>query len=135
MELLQRLPLPRRLSSRVWLVTLPSALVSFERRQKVPKLPIGNGRYLGIPLIAGGAALAIWAWRRPGTSIAAKGPLARLGRRPATAGGIMVLSGVSLLLRSAVLAVYSIALVYAAGSDLVTIDDPRVDSFLGRRES
>jgi hypothetical protein len=38
----ERLGFPRRLSSRLWLITLPSALVSFERRTDVPKLP-GTG--------------------------------------------------------------------------------------------
>ncbi len=44
MDFLERV-LPRRLSSRVWLISLPSALVSFEKQQKMPKLPIGRARF------------------------------------------------------------------------------------------
>ena len=134
MEFLQRLPIPRRLGPRAWLITLPSALLSFERRQKAPRLPIGKGRFLGVPLIAAGVALAAWAWRQPGAAIAVKGPLAPLARKPATLGGILILGGVSLLLRSLVLALYSLGLIWAAGSNSVTIEDPKLDSFMGRRE-
>ena len=52
MELLQRFPLPRRLSARLWLLTLPSGLLSFERRQRIPRMPIGRGRFLGLGLVA-----------------------------------------------------------------------------------
>ena len=57
MELLQRFPLPRRLSARLWLLTLPSGLLSFERRQRIPRMPIGRGRFLGLGLVAAGGAL------------------------------------------------------------------------------
>jgi protein-S-isoprenylcysteine O-methyltransferase Ste14 len=132
MALLERLPIPKRLSSRVWLVSLPSALVSFERRQGVPKLPLGTLRYLGIPLIAAGVALAVWAWRTPGARIAYNGPLSHLARRPATAGGILVLAGTSLFLRSVVLAAYSAGLVLISTSDRIEIDEPNLESFMGR---
>ena len=59
MDFLERLPIPRHLSSRVWLVSLPSALVSFEKRQKVAKMPIGGLRFLGLPVVAAGVGLAI----------------------------------------------------------------------------
>lgn len=134
MELLQRLPVPRRLGARAWLITLPSALLSFERRQKTPQLPIGKGRFAGVAIIAAGAALVAWAWRQPGAAIDVKGPLAPLARKPATLGGIMVLGGVSLLLRSLVLGLYSVGLIWAAGSGSVTIEDPKLESFMGRRE-
>ena len=133
MELLERLPIPRHLSSRVWLITLPSALVSFERRQNVPKLPIGQLRYLGLPLVAGGVALAAWAWQRPDAGIAYNGPLDHLARRPATAGGILVLAGASLLMRSVVLAAYAAGLVVATGNQTIAIDDPDLEGFIGRR--
>jgi len=50
----ERLGFPRRLSSRLWLITLPSALVSFERRTDVPKLPGTGSRALGGMLLAAG---------------------------------------------------------------------------------
>jgi len=130
MDLLERIPIPRHLSSRVWLVSLPSALVSFERRQKVPKLPIGAVRYVGIPLVAAGLGLAVWARRRNGAAIDYSGPMSHLAKRPATAGGIVALAGVSLLTRSAVLAAYALGLALAASTDTVTIDDPDLEGFL-----
>lgn len=132
MDFLERLPIPRRLSSRVWLISLPSALVSFEKQQKVPKLPIGKGRLLGLPLVGLGAALAVWAWRRPGATIAYNGPASHLARRPATAGGILVLAGTSLFLRSLVLAAYALGLIMITQSGQIAIEDPELDGFIGR---
>ncbi len=127
--MLNRLPLPRRLSPRLWLVSLPSAIVTFERRQGLPRLPIGRWRLLGLPLIGAGAALSLWAWRRQGASLPAGG---RLARRPGTVAGLMLLSGVALLLRSLLLAAYSLALALAAGSDVVAVEEPRPEALLGR---
>ncbi len=132
MDFLERLPIPRHLSSRVWLVSLPSALVSFEKRQKVAKMPIGGLRFLGLPVVAAGVGLAIWSWRRPGATIAYNGPFSHLAQRPATAGGILVLVGTSLFLRSLVLAAYSLGLVFVTQSGQITIDDPDFDGFMGR---
>lgn len=132
MEFLQRLPLPRKLSARVWLISLPSALVSFEKRQKVPRLPVGRARLLGIPLVAGGVGLALWAWRTPGASVALSGPLAPLSRKPATLGGIMVLGGLGLVLRSITLLMYALGLAWASASGAITVEEPRLDSFAGR---
>ncbi len=131
MTFLERLPLPKQLSSRVWLISLPSALVSFERRQSVPKLPIGPLRFLGIPLIASGVALGAWAWRRPDASLEYSGPLARLAGSPATAGGILVIGGLGLLLRSAVLTAYALGITAAATTDTVTVQDPQPADFIG----
>ena len=132
MDFFERLPIPRRLSSRVWLISLPSALVSFEKQQKMPKLPIGQGRFLGLPLVGLGVALAVWAWRRPGATIAYNGPLSHLAQRPATAGGILVLAGTSLFLRSLVLAAYSMGLAVITQTGQVSIEDPELDGFIGR---
>lgn len=128
MEFLRLIHLPRRLSPRVWLVSLPSALISFERRQGLPKLPIGRWRFLGLPLIAAG--LALWAsiWSR-----SAVPPLLHHRTRwtrepkPSVTAGLMVLGGVALLLRSLLLALYSLALAVAAGSRSVTVEEPRPD--------
>jgi hypothetical protein len=134
MQFLDRLPLPKRLSARVWLVSLPSALVSFERRQKVPKLPLGVLRFLGLPLVIAGVALTVWSWRRPNASIAYEGPLSQLTRKPATAGGILALGGIAFLMRSAVLALYSAAIAFAATSEKIAVDDPTPEWFVGQRD-
>lgn len=132
MDFFERLPIPRRLSSRVWLISLPSALVTFEKQQKMPKIPIGQGRFLGLPLAGLGVALAVWAWRRPGATIAYSGPFSHLARRPATAGGILVLAGAGLFLRSVVLAAYALGLAVVTQTGQIDIEDPELDGFLGR---
>jgi len=127
------LPIPRHLSSRVWLLTLPSALVSFERRQGVPKLPINRARFLGVPLIAGGVALGILGSRgEDGVQPPSGNPLARLSAKPATLGGVLVLGGLSLLMRSTVLAIYSLGVAVAAGSNAITVEEPSPSDLLGR---
>lgn len=131
MDLIERLPIPKRLSARVWLVSLPSALVSFERRQGIPKLPNAI-RFLGIPLIAFGIALTLWSWRNPGSKLPLKGPAKPLSKKPATAGGILALTGVAMMMRSLVLAAYSVAVAVAAATDRIEVDDPKPDWFLGR---
>ena len=55
-----------------------------------------------------------------------------MAQRPATAGGILVLAGTSLFLRSLVLAAYSLGLVFVTQSGQITIDDPDFDGFMGR---
>jgi hypothetical protein len=133
MDVLDRLSLPRRLSAKVWLISLPSALVSFEKRSRLPPIPLGGLRFLGLPLMAAGAALTFWAWRNPEKTIAYDGPLSHLARRPATAGGLFALGGLALLLRSTVLAAYTIGLAVFSGAGRVTIEDPDIEGFLGRK--
>ena len=133
--MLDRLNLPRHLSSRLWLLTLPSALISFERRQNVPKLPIGALRYSGIPVIAAGLALGFWSWRNPHCGIAVRGPAERLSSQPATLSGLLVIAGAGLLLRSPVLVLYSLGLAAAATTDTLEVDEPRPADFLGGRPS
>ena len=132
MSILERLPIPKRLSARLWLITLPSAVVSFERRSSLPKLPIGRGRLLGIPLIAGGAALVVWSSRRSGRP--APGALSRLGRSPATAGGLIALGGVAVLLRSLALCLYSLGLALASNTNAIAVDEPGPGTLLGGGE-
>ena len=131
--MLDRLNLPRHLSSRLWLLTLPSALISFERRQNVPKLPIGALRYSGVPVILAGLALGFWSWRNPHAGIAARGPAERLASQPATLAGLLVIAGAGLLLRSPVLVLYSLGLATAATTDTLEVDEPRPADFLGGR--
>lgn len=131
MTLRDRFHLPRRLSSQLWLLTLPSALISFERRQAIPRLPVGAFRYAGVPLIALGVALGVWAWRNPKASIGYQGPAARLSRQPATVAGLLVVGGAGLLLRSAVLTLYALGLTVAATTEAIEIDEPRPADLLG----
>jgi hypothetical protein len=134
MEFLDRLHLPRRLSSRVWLVSLPSALVSFEKQQNLPKLPIGAARLIGLPLIAVGIGLAVWARRRGEAVNGYSGPMSNLAKHPATAGGIIALAGLALLMQSTALAAYSVGLLLASETDALEIDEPDLEGFfrLGR---
>lgn len=132
MAFFERISIPRRLSSKVWLVSLPSALVSFEKQQKMPRLPIGQARFLGLPLVGLGVALAVWAWRRPGATVAYNGPFSHLARRPATAGGLLVLAGTSLFMRSLVLVAYALGLAVITQTGQMEIEDPELDGFLGR---
>jgi hypothetical protein len=104
--------------------------VSFERQQNLPRLPIGAARLVGIPLIAGGIALAIWARRRGDAVTEYQGPMSNLARRPATAGGIIALAGLALLMQSTALAAYSLGLVLASGTDALEIDEPDLEGFL-----
>ncbi|HEY5638758.1 MAG TPA: hypothetical protein VIW01_01760, partial [Dehalococcoidia bacterium] len=106
MEWLQEhLVVPKHLSSRLWLITLPSAVVSFEKRSDMPKLPKA-GRVLGFALGVAGAALGIMALRRPDTTLVYDGPLAPVARKPATAAGLLGLGAVALVTRSTFLLLY-----------------------------
>ncbi len=130
MEFLRSLPLPRRLASRVWLLTLPSAILSFERRQGVPRLPFGRGRLLGLPVIGAGVGLIAWARRNPGARISCpRRPEAHtcpLAEKPAVLGGVVALGGAAILLRSALLAAYSVLAGVATCTDTVSLDEPNL---------
>ncbi len=125
MQLLQRIPIPQRLAARVWLLTLPSAVLSFERRQRIPRLPVGRGRLLGVPLAAAGVAVVLRA-RRPAPAACAAGGLCRLRYRPAVGGGLLALGGVGLLMRSLMLITYVLGLAAAFSRELVELEDPRL---------
>jgi hypothetical protein len=125
-----RARIPRRLSYRVWLLTLPSALISFERRQNVPKLPIGKWRLCGIPVVAAGLGLILLGTRGEGIKLDYDGPGSQLTQKPGAAGGIVLIAGLALLLRSSILAAYSAALVLASESDAMELDEPDVDALL-----
>ena len=95
----------------------------------MPQLPIGKWRLSGIPVLATGIALTVWATRENG-KIPYTGPGSQLTQKPATAGGIVALAGVALLLRSTVLAGYSGALLLASGTDAVALEDPDLEGFV-----
>ncbi len=126
MELLRRLPFPRRLAARVWLLTLPSGLLSFERRQRIPKMPIGRGRLLGLLLVVAGV-VAVLRGREAGSVTAAlpRG-LACFREKPAVGGGLLALAGVGVLLRSLVLTAYTLGLAFAFARDAVDLEEPRL---------
>jgi hypothetical protein len=126
----EHLALPKHLSSRLWLITLPSAVVSFEKRSDVPKLPKA-GRVLGFALAGAGIALGLMALRRPETSLAYEGPFAAVGRKPATAAGLLGLGGIALVTRSTFLLLYAAALAYAAGTERMSLEEPSSKTLLG----
>lgn len=125
MQLLQHFPLPRRLAARVWLLTLPSGLLSFERRQGIPKMPLGRGRLLGLLLIAGGLA-ALLRGEAGGRSGGQARGLGRFQERPAVGGGLLALSGVGILMRSLVLTAYALGLAFAFARHAVDLEEPRL---------
>lgn len=139
MEFLQRLPIPRRLAARVWLFTVPSGLVSFERRQGVPQLPIGGLRFLGLLLIAAGLAILLRGApgrpgvRQPGSNDARPTPLNHFRERPAVSGGLLLLGGAGLFLRSLLLIAYAFGLAFAFARQTIELEDPQVPR-LPRRE-
>lgn len=126
MEFLQRLPVPRRLTTRVWLFTVPSALVSFEHRQRIPRMPIGRGRLLGLALIAGGAALLLRSQGAGGQPGAESRGLSRFRDRPAVGAALLALSGVGILLRSLMLTAYALGLAFAFGRHTVDLEGPQL---------
>ncbi len=126
MELLKRFPLPRRLAARLWLLTVPSALLSFERRQRLPKLPIRRGRLFGLLLLAAGVALALRGRQAGPPPSERTGVPARFLERPAVAGGLLALTGVGLLTRSLVLIAYALGLAFAFSRDAVELEEPQL---------
>ena len=133
MQLLQHFPIPKRLAARVWLLTLPSAVLSFERRQRIPRLPVGRGRLLGLPLAAAGLAVMLRGRPRP-SPVCAAGGLCRLRDRPAVGGGLLALGGVGLLMRSLMLIVYALGLAAAFSREMVDLEDPRLPGGAARGE-
>ena len=123
--------LPRYLSSRLWLITIPSAVVTFERRSNVPKLPAAPARVLGALFLAGGVALGVMNRQNPEATIAYEGPLAPLARKPALLGGLLALLGVAFLLRSTLLAVYTVAIAFGGGTQRIELEEPSSKTLMG----
>jgi hypothetical protein len=76
----------------------------------------------------------IWAYQRQGDPIAPAGPLARvrLASKPSTAGGIIILAGVGIVAKSAVLLAYALGLIAASETDQITIEDADIESLVHR---
>ena len=134
MELLQRLPLPRRLAARVWLFTLPSGLVSFERRQNIPRLPIGRARLLGLPLIAAGLGVILRGRAAGENSPHGSRGIARFRESPAVGGALLLLGGVGLLFRSLTLTTYAMGLALAFARSTIELEEPRLPGREGAGE-
>jgi hypothetical protein len=102
--------------------------MSFERRQGLPRLPIGPWRFIGLPLIAAGLGLWTCVWRRPGLpALVYRYTGWTREPNPGVTAGLMVLGGFALLVRSPFLALYSLALTIAARSHAVTVEEPNPD--------
>jgi hypothetical protein len=123
---LSSLPIPRQLGARVWLVTLPSAVLSFERRQKLPKMPIGQARLAGLAVLAVGALFILRASRSPTINVVAGSGLSRLREKPAVAGGLLAVIGAAFLARSFMLAAYTFALAFAYTREAIDLEEPRL---------
>jgi protein-S-isoprenylcysteine O-methyltransferase Ste14 len=123
--------LPKHLSPRLWLITIPSAVVTFDRRSGVPQLPAAPSRIVGALFLAGGVALAVISQQKPEATIAYEGPLAPVARRPAILAGLAALIGVAFLLRSTLLVLYTIALAIAGGTERTTLEEPNAKNILG----
>jgi hypothetical protein len=132
MAIFERFGLPRQLPSRLWLITLPSAVVSFEKRSDVPKLPETGSRIVGVVLVAAGAGLAFFSSRQPDTNLSYDGPMAPVARRPAVLGGLLGLAGVAFILRSSALLLYAIGLGAAGGTNQVELEEPSAGTLMGR---
>ena len=126
MEFLQRLPVPKRLAARVWLFTLPSALVSFERRQRIPRMPIGRGRILGLALIAGGGVLLLRSQGVADQPAAGSRGVSRFRQRPAVGAALLALTGLGVLLRSLMLTAYALGLALAFARHTVDLEEPHL---------
>jgi hypothetical protein len=126
MSVLERIPYPRRLAARVWLLTVPSALLSFERRQHVPRIPIGRGRLLGLLVIGAGVFLLSRGQGAASPPLERPHGLSRFMERPGVGGGLLALSGVGLLTRSLLLVAYVLALALAFAQDNVDLEEPHL---------
>ena len=129
MSFARNIPFPKRLSPQVWLLTIPGALISFEQRQAFGKLPIGHGRFAGVPLTALGIGMIAWTWRESGITLKLPEPLESLGRKPALIGGFLALAGVGVFLRSPAMLAYAASLAAAAATDTIEIEEPTLESF------
>ena len=92
----------------------------------------GDGQGAGRALLAGAAAVGLFAMRQPETNLAYEGPLAPVVRKPATLAGLMGLAGVAFILRSTSLLLYSAGLAAAGGTGQVALDEPSPGTLLGR---
>lgn len=145
MQIFRRIPLPRHLDARLWFLSVPLSLLSLERRQRLPKLPLGRWRFLGIPPMLGGAALILWARTiltiqgegtpdpdNPPRNLVEQGPY-RYTRNPMNLGGFLFLAGLGLLMRSLLLFLYVPALATFVHLHLVREEEPELRQRFGEQ--
>jgi hypothetical protein len=121
----------RRFSPRIWLITIPSAIISFERRSEIPKLPVAGTREAGALLLLAAAALGFWSARHPEASISYRGPLSPAVHRPARLAGLIGIAGAACILRSTTLLVYSLGLAVAGGLGRIELEEPTASNLVG----
>ncbi len=124
----KRMRRPRHLSARLWLITLPSALLSFEKRQRLPRLPLGRWRFLGALPVLGAIACVVYS--RDETTPLRRGKCPVPPEDRGVFAGLMALSGVALILRSSVLALYSLGLGLAHRKGVLEIEEPQPETLL-----
>jgi protein-S-isoprenylcysteine O-methyltransferase Ste14 len=138
-----RILCPRRINPRLWLISIPLSILSLERRAHLPKLPIGPGRFLGLPLLVAGIALGGWGIRtlmsegagtpnpdNPPRLLVEDGPY-RYTRNPIMLAGLTALSGVALFRRSLLLLLYVPGLAVAIQRYLAKVEEPELRERFG----
>jgi protein-S-isoprenylcysteine O-methyltransferase Ste14 len=141
--MLDRIPCPRRLKPRLWLVSLPLSILSLERRANLPKLPLGRSRFLGLPLLAAGIGLLGWSVRtimtkgagtpnpdNPPLLLVEDGPY-RHTRNPMMLAALMVLFGTALFRRSLLLILYVPGLAATIQRYLTQVEEPELRERFG----
>jgi protein-S-isoprenylcysteine O-methyltransferase Ste14 len=141
--MLDRIPCPRRLNPRLWLISTPLSILSLERRAHLPKLPAGRWRFLGLPLLAAGIGLWGWSVRtlmtkgdgtpdpdNPPRLLVEDGPY-RYSRNPIMLAGLTALFGVALFRRSLLLLLYVLGLAAAIQRYLVRVEEPELGERFG----
>lgn len=135
--------LPHRLNPRTWFVSTPLSILSLERRARLPKLPVGRWRFLGLPLAIAGVAL--WGWStttlirhsggRPDSTdlprhLVSEGPYAH-SRNPMMIAALLTLGGGALTLRSPLLLLYVGGLAAALHRHIVRVEEPQLAGRFG----
>lgn len=122
----------------ITVIFIPISLLLLARRQRLPKLPIGRWRFLGIPLVAAGIGLHLWSDRllrtrgqgtpdpaNPPRLLVEEGPY-QYSRNPIWIGRFLLLVGVGLFLRSLLLLLYVIGLVARMHTHIVRVEEPQL---------
>ncbi|MBI1885598.1 MAG: isoprenylcysteine carboxylmethyltransferase family protein [Chloroflexi bacterium] len=143
--MLERIPTPPRPAPRLSLLTIPMSLLSFERRQRLPRLPGGRSRWLGVPLLAAGFSLFLWSMRTlrregegtphpadPPRRLVIAGPY-RFTRNPMAIAALLNAAGAALLLRSVLLLLYVPALALWTHLYLVREEEPQLEQRFGEQ--
>ncbi|MFQ6019416.1 MAG: methyltransferase family protein [Dehalococcoidia bacterium] len=138
-----RIPSPRRLNPRVWLISTPLSILSLERRARLPKLPTGRWRFLGLPLLV--ASVGLWGWSartlmtkgagtpdpdNPPLLLVEDGPY-QYTRNPMMLAALTALFGTAVLQRSLLLLLYLLGLAAIIQRYLVRVEEPELKERFG----